>query len=189
MAETYISLIKATNWVDLSPEHTQLRNTLEDDIANTCCGNEYRQPIMLQGAFGIGKTTTLNYLFHYAWEVLRVPTFHILLSDLVEIIKTTAKQNNVEQIQNEELGRIIKKVIDEQIEKLKNEDWATLTKVMFPDFMSLDDENPLTLEEYLKGFAPVEIDADLDEETKRLLSVGFTEDKASILTSSGVLQL
>ena len=176
MAETYISLIKATNWVDLSPEHTQLRNTLEDDIANTCCGNEYRQPIMLQGAFGIGKTTTLNYLFHYAWEVLRVPTFHILLSDLVEIIKTTAKQNNVEQIQNEELGRIIKKVIDEQIEKLKNEDWATLTKVMFPDFMSLDDENPLTLEEYLKGFAPVEIDADLDEETKRLLSVGFTEE-------------
>ena len=47
---------------------------------------------------------------------------------------------------------------------------------MFPDFMSLDDENPLTLEEYLKGFAPVEIDADLDEETKRLLSVGFTEE-------------
>ena len=176
MAETYISLIKATNWVDLSPEHTQLRQTLESDIANTCCGNEYRQPIMLQGAFGIGKTTTLNYLFHYAWEVLKVPTFHILLSDLVEIIKTTAKDQGVEQIQNEDLGRIIKSTIDDQIEKLKNSDWTSLTNVMFPDFISLDEEHPLTLNEYLKGFNPVEIDACIDDQTKQILSNGFTQD-------------
>ena len=176
MAETYISLIKATNWVDLSPEHTQLRQTLESDIANTCCGNEYRQPIMLQGAFGIGKTTTLNYLFHYAWEVLKVPTFHILLSDLVEIIKTTAKDQGVEQIQNEDLGRIIKSAIDDQIEKLKNSDWTSLTNVMFPDFISLDEEHPLTLNEYLKGFNPVEIDACIDDQTKQILSNGFTQD-------------
>ena len=134
MTETYISIIRETKWIDLSLEHTQLRKTLESDIANTCCGNGYSQPIMLQGAFGIGKTTTLNYLFHYSWEVLKVPTFHILLSDLIDIIEEAAKEQGVEQVPNEDLGRIIKNVLDNQINQLKSNDWSSLTHVMFPDF-------------------------------------------------------
>ena len=149
MAETYISQIKSTEWVDLSNEHKRIRTTLEHVIENTCCSNGYSQPIMLQGAFGIGKTATLNYLFHYAWEVLKVPTFHLLLSDLVDIIKEVAKQQGVDQIQNEDLGLIIKNTIDNQIQKLKNEDWSNLTNVMFPEFTSMDIEHPLVLETYL----------------------------------------
>lgn len=176
MAETYISQIKSTEWVDLSNEHKRIRTSLEHVIENTCCSNGYSQPIMLQGAFGIGKTATLNYLFHYAWEVLKVPTFHLLLSDLVDIIKEVAKQQGVDQIQNEDLGLIIKNTIDNQIQKLKNEDWSNLTNVMFPEFTSMDIEHPLVLETYLKDFEAVQIDADIDEKTKDLLSKGFTKE-------------
>lgn len=176
MADTYISLIKATKWVDLSDEHKQLRASLENDIATTCCGKEYNQPIMLQGAFGIGKTTTLNYLFHYAWEVLKVPTFHILLSDLVEVVKNAAVEQGVEKIQNELLVKIIKNVLDGQINKLKTEDWSKLTNLWFPDFTSMDEDTPLSLDDYLLDFAPVKIDADIDEDTKKAFSKGFTKE-------------
>jgi hypothetical protein len=176
MADTYISLIKATKWVDLSDEHKQLRTSLENDIATTCCGKGYNQPIMLQGAFGIGKTTTLNYLFHYAWEVLKVPTFHILLSDLVEVVKKAALEQGVEKIQNELLAKIIKNVLDDQINKLKTEDWSTLTNLWFPDFTSMDEDVPLSLDDYLVDFAPVQIDADIDETTKNAFDKGFTKD-------------
>lgn len=176
MADTYISLIKATKWVDLSDEHKQLRTSLENDIATACCGKGYNQPIMLQGAFGIGKTTTLNYLFHYAWEVLKVPTFHILLSDLVEVVKKAALEQGVEKIQNELLAKIIKNVLDDQINKLKTEDWSTLTNLWFPDFTSMDEDVPLSLDDYLVDFAPIQIDADIDETTKNAFDKGFTKD-------------
>ncbi len=171
----YISIIRETEWIDLSLEHTQLRKTLENDISNTCCGNGYSQPIMLQGAFGIGKTTTLNYLFHYGWEVLKVPTFYVLLSDLIEIIKDAAKSQGVEQVPSEDLGKIIKGVIDNQINLLKTHDWSSLTHIMFPDFISMDEEHPMTLENYLKGFVPVKVDAEIDEKTLSAFSEGFTE--------------
>ena len=176
MAETYISLIKATKWVDLSDEHKQLRTKLENDIESACCGNDYCQPIMLQGAFGIGKTTTLNYLFHYAWEVLKVPAFHILLSDLVDVVKAAAKQQSVDKIQNEDLAKIIISVLDEQIEKIKSEDWSTITNLWFPDFMSLNDQKPLTLDEYLNGFTPVDLDGEIEAIKKEQFEKGFSKE-------------
>ena len=69
MAGTYIPLIKRTKWVDLSNEHKKLRETVESDLKEGCNKGNI-QPIMLQGAFGIGKSTTLYYLFHYGWERL-----------------------------------------------------------------------------------------------------------------------
>ena len=79
MAGTYIPLIKRTKWVDLSNEHKKLRETVESDLKEGCNKGNI-QPIMLQGAFGIGKSTTLYYLFHYGWEVLKTPTFYMPLA-------------------------------------------------------------------------------------------------------------
>ena len=82
MAGTYIPLIKRTKWVDLSNEHKKLRETVESDLKEGCNKGNI-QPIMLQGAFGIGKSTTLYYLFHYGWEVLKTPTFYMPLAKMV----------------------------------------------------------------------------------------------------------
>lgn len=69
----YIPLVKQTKWIDLSNEHKRLREEVEKDLRKGCCEKGNIQPIMLQGAFGIGKTNTLYYIFHYCWEVLQTP--------------------------------------------------------------------------------------------------------------------
>ena len=86
----YIPLIKETYWVDLSGEHKRLREIVEGDLRKGCCEKGNIQPIMLQGAFGIGKSTTLYYLFHYGWEVLKTPTFYMPLAKIVERVKAEA---------------------------------------------------------------------------------------------------
>ena len=78
MAGTYIPLIKRIKWVDLSNEHKRLREIVESDLKDGCNKGNI-QPIMLQGAFGIGKSTTLYYLFHYGWEVLKNADLFICL--------------------------------------------------------------------------------------------------------------
>lgn len=51
----YIPLVKKTKWIDLSNEHKRLREEVEQDLREGCCDKGNIQPIMLQGAFGIGK--------------------------------------------------------------------------------------------------------------------------------------
>ena len=99
MAGTYIPLIKRTKWVDLSNEHKKLRETVESDLKEGCNKGNI-QPIMLQGAFGIGKSTTLYYLFHYGWEVLKTPTFYMPLAKIVDAVKKEAESTESGKIQN-----------------------------------------------------------------------------------------
>ena len=75
----YIPLVKRTKWIDLSNEHKHLREEVERDLRKGCCEKGNIQPIMLQGAFGIGKTNTLYYIFHYCWEVLKTPALYMPL--------------------------------------------------------------------------------------------------------------
>ena len=99
MAGTYIPLIKRTKWVDLSNEHKRLRETVESDLKEGCNKGNI-QPIMLQGAFGIGKSTTLYYLFHYGWEVLKTPTFYMPLAKIVDAVKKEAESLESGKVQN-----------------------------------------------------------------------------------------
>lgn len=119
MAGTYIPLIKRTKWVDLSNEHKKLRETVESDLKEGCNKGNI-QPIMLQGAFGIGKSTTLYYLFHYGWEVLKTPTFYMPLAKIVDAVKKEAESLESGKVQNNQLSRIINSIIKEQIDKLRN---------------------------------------------------------------------
>ena len=166
MSETYIPLIKKTRWVDLSNEHQRLRETVEKDLKSGCCENGNIQPIMLQGAFGIGKSTTLYYLFHYGWEVLHTPTFYMPLAKIVEEVKKEAVNSPTGKVENNELSIIIRKMISSQIESLKDNDWNELTDVDFPEFKGGDEKIKLTLTEYLKDFEPVELDAEKASESE-----------------------
>lgn len=167
----YIPLIKKTKWIDLSDEHKSLRETLEADTKSACCDNGHQQPIMLQGAFGIGKTTTLFYLFHYAWEVLKVPTFYMTLSAIVDRVKEKASESNSGKVENDEISKIISEMIDEQMSLLKDCNPEEQIDLLFPDY-----SDGCSLNEYLKDFTPVELNIDGDNSEYSDLNLSFTLD-------------
>lgn len=166
MNETYIPLIKKTRWVDLSDEHRRLRKIVEEDLRNGCCNNGNVQPIMLQGAFGIGKSTTLYYLFHYGWEVLKTPTFYVPLAKIVEIVKEEAKKSPTGKVENNDLSTIISNMLAVQLKGLKESNWDELTDVDFPEFKGRDENNKLTLTEYLKDFQSLVLETDISNDTE-----------------------
>lgn len=176
----YIPLIKKTKWIDLSDEHKSLRETLEADTKSACCDNGHQQPIMLQGAFGIGKTTTLFYLFHYAWEVLKVPTFYMTLSAIVDRVKEKASESNSGKVENDEISKIISEMIDEQMSLLKDCNPEEQNDLFFPDF-----EEKCSLNEYLKDFIPVELNIDGDKSEYSGLSQSFTKEVIKMGIESG----
>ena len=98
----YIPLIKTTKWIDLSPDHKKLRKELEQDTLKACVSKEQIQPIMLQGAFGIGKTNSLYYIFHYAWCTLKTPAFLVSLDEITKAIKEFAFKQPTGKIQNDQ---------------------------------------------------------------------------------------
>lgn len=167
----YIPLIKKTKWIDLSDEHKLLRETLEADTNAACCENGHQQPIMLQGAFGIGKTTTLFYLFHYAWEVLKVPTFYMTLSAIVDRVKDKASESDSGKVENSEISKIISEMIDEQMSLLKDINDEEQNDLFFPDYAEGN-----SLNEYLKDFTPVELSIEGDISKYSDLSHSFTLD-------------
>ncbi|MEA3505185.1 MAG: hypothetical protein U9R32_08310 [Bacteroidota bacterium] len=65
-----VSSIRNTEWIDLSTGHKTLRTSIEEQINSACVDKNDTSPIMVKGAFGIGKTATLHYMFHYAWTKL-----------------------------------------------------------------------------------------------------------------------
>lgn len=154
----YIPLIKQTKWIDLSDEHKSLRETLEKDTRSACCDGGHEQPIMLQGAFGIGKTTTLFYLFHYAWEVLKVPAFYITLSKIVDRVKENASETDSGKVENSKISKIISEMIEEQIELLQDLNLDEEKDLFFPDYAESS-----SLGEYLDGFYPVELNIEGEE--------------------------
>lgn len=147
----YIPLIKNTRWIDLSPEHKELRKELENDIKDACVKKEHIQPIMLQGAFGIGKTNSLYYLFHLGWCTYKIPVFFVSLGGLIQLIKIHAEKQPLGKIDNSRLGFFINQILKEQIEILKSGDWSNIQEIFFAEFNGGD------LNKYLEGFKPVEV--------------------------------
>lgn len=174
MAGTYIPLIKRTKWVDLSNEHKKLRETVESDLKEGCNKGNI-QPIMLQGAFGIGKSTTLYYLFHYGWEVLKTPTFYMPLAKIVDAVKKEAESLESGKVQNNQLSRIINSIIKEQIDKLRNSNWNDINDIDFPDFKSGDDSENPSLNQYLEDFIPVTLDSN-DTKESEISKLVFSEE-------------
>lgn len=174
MAGTYIPLIKRTKWVDLSNEHKKLRETVESDLKEGCNKGNI-QPIMLQGAFGIGKSTTLYYLFHYGWEVLKTPTFYMPLAKIVDAVKKEAESLESGKVQNNQLSRIINSIIKEQIDKLRNSNWNDISDIDFPDFKSGDDSENPSLNQYLEDFIPVTLDSNNTKESE-ISKLVFSEE-------------
>lgn len=147
----YIPLIKTTRWIDLSPDHKNLRKELEQDTLKAGVNKEQIQPIMLQGAFGIGKTNSLYYIFHYGWCKLKTPTFLVSLDEITKSVKEFALEQPTGKIQNDQLGPFINEILLTQLETLKGEDWTKIERIYFPEFNGGD------LNEYLKGFTNVEV--------------------------------
>jgi hypothetical protein len=167
----YIPLIKTTRCIDLIPDHKNLRKDLEQDTLKASVNKEQIQPIMLQGAFGIGKTNSLYYIFHYGWCKLKAPTFLISLDEITKAVKEVALKQPTGKIQNDQLGPFINNLLLNQIEALKGEDWSSLERIFFPEFNGGD------LTKYLKDFKQVEV----IEDSKAHLTFDNTFSKSVIL--------
>lgn len=141
----------------MSNEHKRLRQEVEQDLREGCCYKGNIQPIMLQGAFGIGKTNTLYYIFHYCWEVLKTPALYMPLAKIVDKVKKEAKANETGKVENSRLSLILKKMIDEQITLLKSDNYDDVYDVDFPEFQSGDENVKLSLTDYLKDFESVKL--------------------------------
>lgn len=176
----YIPLIKETKWVDLSDEHKRLREIVEGDLRKGCCEKGNIQPIMLQGAFGIGKSTTLYYLFHYGWEVLKTPTFYMPLAKIVERVKTEAIKSATGKVENNELSTIIYSMIKSQLDLLKSENWDNVLNLDFPEFKGSDDSVDISLNDYLDGFKAVVLESDNSEDSE----IGKTVFSEEIIRSA-----
>lgn len=147
---SYIPLIKKTQWIDLSKEHELIRNRLEKNITLALIEKQQGiDPIMIKGAFGIGKTNALYYLFHYSWCELETPAIIISLDELIGYLKSKIAELSISKIQNNDLGKLIEDFISIQFEKLREKDWNEIEIQGFPDFISGD------FKEYLDGFAQV----------------------------------
>ncbi|WP_458458197.1 hypothetical protein [Pseudobutyrivibrio sp.] len=180
----YIPLIKKTKWIDLSNEHKRLREEVEKDLREGCCENGNIQPIMLQGAFGIGKTNTLYYIFHYCWEVLKTPALYMPLAKIVDEVKKEAKASDSGKVENNRLSLILKKMIDEQIALLKTDNYDEVYNVDFPEFQSGDENVNLSLTDYLKDFESVNVVFEKKEENL-FEDVVFDKDVISSAITSG----
>lgn len=180
----YIPLVKQTKWIDLSNEHKRLREEVEKDLRKGCCEKGNIQPIMLQGSFGIGKTNTLYYIFHYCWEVLQTPALYLPLAKIVDEVKKEAKSNDSGKVENNRLSLILKKMIDEQINLLKSDNYDEVFNVDFPEFQSGDENVNLSLTDYLKDFEPVTVVLD-EKEDNPFKDIVFNKDVINIAISSG----
>lgn len=173
---SYIPLIKSIKWVDLSDEHQKLRENIEKDLKAACIENGNVQPIMLQGAFGIGKSTTLYYLFHYGWEILKTPTFYLPLSKIVDKIKEEAIKRETGKVDNSQLSTIISKMIKSQIDMLNSQNWEEVYNLDFPEFRGKDDDTKLSLIDYLVDFRPVNLDVEDQDLVEKFNTTVFSRD-------------
>ena len=168
----------------MSNEHKRLRQEVEQDLREGCCYKGNIQPIMLQGAFGIGKTNTLYYIFHYCWEVLKTPALYMPLAKIVDEVKKEAKANGSGKVENNRLSLILKKMIDEQITLLKSDNYDDVYNDDFPEFQSGDENVKLSLTDYLKDFESVKVVLDEKEENP-FKDIVFNKEIISTAISSG----
>jgi hypothetical protein len=160
---SYIPLIRQTSWIDLSLEHKKLRLELENSTHRACVDKEQGiAPIMLKGAFGIGKTNSLYYLFHYCWCILKTPAFFVSLKEdpsFLNLIAEFAATHSSKKIENSKLGPFINEIISKEIKALKNGEWDNMPKIYFPEFKGGN------LNSYLKDSSSVKIIGDSVEHT------------------------
>lgn len=150
-----VAIIQNTEWIDLSPSHKKLRLEIENSIQTACVKKDASSPspIMVKGAFGIGKTATLYYMFHYAWTKLGVPAFLLNLEDAILEIKKYLSENNIEKLPNNEVSKVFGNFLTKQVEILKTSHFENINggQIYFPSF---DIGNLL---EYLSKFRPARL--------------------------------
>ncbi len=102
-----ISVIRNARWIDLSDKHKILREYLENEVKSACIDNNPQNVIMVKGAFGIGKTNTLHYIFHYGWCQLNVPVLYVSLEKLYPEIEKYANSFPSKLIGNKDIGKFL----------------------------------------------------------------------------------
>jgi hypothetical protein len=148
-----VSSIRNTVWIDLSPSHKELRTFLEESVENACVKHRDTSPIMVKGAFGIGKTATLHYLFHHSWTKLNIPCFILNLGQLNKEIASYLKDSDLQELPNKDVCKIIGKILDKQANLLKKQSFDDINggEIYFPAF----DKHKLS--DYLGQFEPAEL--------------------------------
>jgi len=143
-----VSSIRNSEWIDLSAGHKSLRTSIEDQIRSACVDKNDTSPIMVKGAFGIGKTATLHYLFHYAWTILGVPSFMLNLDDIIVEIRNYLSVNKLEKLPNKDVSKVIGEILSIQVNLLKSTNFDEIvgSQINFPSF----DQGNLT--DYLSKF-------------------------------------
>lgn len=144
------SSVRNAVWIDLSNNHTSTREFLEEQIKEACVNKNDTSPVMVKGAFGIGKTATLHYLFHYAWTKLKVPAFYVNLEQIIEELKIYVKDQGLTKLPNTLVSKFIGDLLDTQVGLLKTCDFNEIdsNKIFFPSFSKGN------LQEYITGFKP-----------------------------------
>lgn len=112
---SYIPDLKKLKWIDLSVSHKNIRTDIEKSIKLSCCERTSdAAPLMIKGAFGVGKTNALSYAFTYAWTELAVPAFFIDLNKIIELVDQKRKELNIPTLNCQMLINII----NDEVEKL-----------------------------------------------------------------------
>ena len=75
-------------------------------------------------------------------------------------------QPGVSTVENNDLSTIISNVLSSQLIALKENNWDDLTDVDFPEFKGRDENNKLTLNDYLKDFQPVVFETENSKDTE-----------------------
>lgn len=129
-----ISVVRNARWIDLSPKHKELREYLEKSISDACVEGNPDKVIMVKGAFGIGKTNTLHYLFHYGWCKLNIPVLYVSLEKLYPILESYCLSLPSKRIGNVELGKFLDQKVSSVINALKSNTPNEDSKLFFFDW-------------------------------------------------------
>jgi hypothetical protein len=137
VSEIYTASIRETRWIDLSDKHDLLRRNLEESIRSSCIEEKDANPVQINGAFRIGKSQILYYLFHYAWSELQIPAFFARLDTIVEILKSAAEQKG-KKIRNDSVTGILNEYFENQMQVLKTslQDGTVGPRFDLPDIQS-----------------------------------------------------
>lgn len=134
MGDIYSASIKNTQWIDLSEEHRRIREELESNILQSCLNNQEINPVKIDGAFRIGKTQLLYYLFHYAWSN-DVPVFYMNLADIIEILNKEKEKSGNNLLLKAQVTKILNDYFNNTIEALKDPNNPdNVVNCYFPDY-------------------------------------------------------
>ena len=197
-----ISVVKDAHWIDLSPNHKELREYLENSVQQVCVERKPGKVILVKGAFGIGKTNTLHYLFHYGWSKLSVPVLFVSLEKLFPVLEKYALQQPTKKIGNVDLCNYLDSLVKQAIEGIKTNTPNEMTNLFFfdwsegdlndicPQFSPLSlkkieqrDENYIFTDEQFDAFSYEIINKAIESGNRTLLLIDEFETKFAQLKS------